>query len=498
MQRAAVAVVAVLLLAGCSNTADPGSQEPTQTTATASSSESATSAVAAPTVGERVEPDLALAESTPVEDSVYPAVGGPDVDALLYDLDLAWAPETRTLTGTATITFRAARTVRRFTLDLARALTVSSVTFDGTETKFSQARKDLLINRRIDEGDQHELVIRYAGKPRPVPAPTTREDFSTLGFTVTDRGEVWTMQEPYGAYSWYPVNDQPADKALYDITVTAPEPWTGVANGRLVANTTKDEKRTTEFQLDEPASSYLITLAIGDYAHSSGTSQSGVELDYWYPRGQPFVLDSLSAGNAAIDWIEARLGPYPFSSAGIVATDSMSAMETQTMVTIGDNDYVRSAPVIVHELVHQWYGDQVSPADWRDVWLNEGMTMLMQGLWESDHRGEPIKSRIAGWRALDQGLREDYGPPGAYDRAQFGGSNIYYSPALMWNELRLELGDDEFFRIARAWLAAYDNKSVTRDDTFAHWEKESGLELSAFFDAWILGQQTPPRGVSAG
>ena len=30
------------------------------------------------------------------------------------------------------------------------------------------------------------------------------------------------MQEPYGAYTWYPVNDQPADKALYDFTISAP------------------------------------------------------------------------------------------------------------------------------------------------------------------------------------------------------------------------------------------------------------------------------------
>ena len=26
------------------------------------------------------------------------------------------------------------------------------------------------------------------------------------------------MQEPYGAHTWYPVNDQPSDKALYDFT----------------------------------------------------------------------------------------------------------------------------------------------------------------------------------------------------------------------------------------------------------------------------------------
>ena len=77
------------------------------------------------------------------------------------------------------------------------------------------------------------------------------------------------MQEPYGAFSWYPVNDQPADKALYDISVTAPAPWTGVANGRLVADSSQDGQRTTEFQLDEPASSYLITVAIGDYEHAT-------------------------------------------------------------------------------------------------------------------------------------------------------------------------------------------------------------------------------------
>ena len=323
----------------------------------------------------------------------------------------------------------------------------------------------------------------------------TRDDFSEVGFTMTGRGEVWTMQEPYGAYSWYPVNDQPADKALYDISVTAPVPWTGVANGRLVGDTTQDGRRTTEFQLDEPASSYLITLAIGDYAHAAQTSKSGVTLDYWYPRGQPLVLDDLRAGAAAVDWIEARLGPYPFSSAGIVATDSQSAMETQTMITIGNTEYARYPQVIVHELVHQWYGDQVSPADWSDVWLNEGMTMLMQGLWEADHDGAKISATIAGWRAIDQDLRDEYGPPGAYDRAQFAGSNVYYCPAVMWNELRLELGDDQFFAIARSWLTANDNKSVTRDDIYAHWEKETGLELSAFFDAWILGSTTPPPGV---
>ena len=492
--------VAAVLLAGCSAAfeSDPSPDSQSASTPDTSAPTDAgpkSAAAVTPGLSERTEPDLELALSTPVEDSVYPAVGGPDVDALLYDLDLTWDPGARTLTGNATITFRATRDAESFSLDLASPLAIKSLTLDGQQAAYAHRRKDLVVKTPVTEDGRHELVVSYAGTPRPVAAPTTRNDFSTLGFTVTDRGEVWTMQEPYGAYSWYPVNDQPADKALYDITVTAPDPWTGVANGRLVGDTRQDGRRTTEFQLDEPASSYLITLAIGDYAHASKTSASGVTLDYWFPRGQPLVLEDMNAATAAIDWIEERLGPYPFSSAGIVATDSESAMETQTMITIGNNDYVRSAPVIVHELVHQWYGDQVSPADWSDVWLNEGMTTLMQALWESDHKGDKISTTIARWRGIDQQLRDDYGPPGDYDRAQFGGSNIYYSPGIMWNVLRLELGNDEFFAISRSWLAAHDNTSVTRDDIYAHWEKESRLELSAFFDTWILGSTTPPPGI---
>ncbi|WP_107774087.1 M1 family metallopeptidase [Nocardioides sediminis] len=489
-RTAALAVAGLVGLTAC--TGSPPSPSP---------SPEVEPAVSAPTAA-AVEPDLALAESTPVEDSVYPDVGHPDVDALHYDLDLAWAPADRTLFGSATVTFRAARDTRTFRLDLGPALDVSEVTLDGEDAAYAHRGKDLVVRSPLTEGDRHELVVTYGGSPRPVPAPTTRRDFSTVGFTVTDRGEVWTMQEPYGAYSWYPVNDQPSDKALYDISVTVPAPWSGVANGRLVSTSTSSEDggdvTTTRWQLDEPASSYLITLAIGDYTHRSNRTASGMPVDYWIPRGLPGAYDDLKVAAKTVDWVEQRLGPYPFSSLGLVLTDSQSAMETQTMVTLGNNDYVRSAPVILHEVVHQWYGDQVSPADWSDVWLNEGMTMLMQALYEADRGGFDVARIVDAWRAEDQRLRDEYGPPGDYDPRQFGGSNIYWSPAVMWDELRRELGDEKFFEIARSWLAAHDNTSVTRQQAFDHWEAESGLELTRFFDAWITGSTTPPEGLLGG
>jgi aminopeptidase N len=33
---------------------------------------------------------------------------------------------------------------------------------------------------------------------------------------------------------------------------------------------------------------------------------------------------------------------------------------------------------VVHEMVHQWFGNLVTCATWQDIWLNEGITVFVQ------------------------------------------------------------------------------------------------------------------------
>ncbi len=436
--------------------------------------------------------DVALSE--PVEDSYYPDMGDPGVDALHYDLALAWAPRKRTLTGVATIVLRATRDAGFVQLDLGPALDVGTVTVDGVEVEAERDGKDLRVLAPVLADERHVVEIRYSGTPEPVDAPTTRGDFSTSGFTITATGAAWTMQEPYGAHTWYPVNDQPSDKALYDFTLTVPSPWVGVANGDLLDRTEEKGRTTTSWHLAEPAASYLTTVAFGDYTMTSNTSKSGVEIDYWVPTSSADLTEGLEAAAGGLDWLEDKLGPYPFDTLGFLLVDSESGMETQTMITLGTTDYTLSVPVLVHEMAHQWYGDQVTPNDWRDVWMNEGMAMYLQGMWEAEQKGVSIDDQMELFASYEDEYRDESGPPAAYDPAEFGEGNIYYGPALMWHELRQKVGDDEFFRLVREWPAARDNRSTGRDDYLAWLEEETGEELTAFFDAWLLGDTTPDRG----
>jgi aminopeptidase N len=435
--------------------------------------------------------DIALSE--PVEDSYYPDFGDPGVDALHYGLSLAWTPQSRTLEGVATLVFRATGDAESFQLDLGPALEVSGVTLDGDEVEAAHEGDDLVVAAPVVTDERYVVEIRYAGTPEPVAAPTTRDDFSTTGFTITPSGEAWTMQEPYGAHTWYPVNDQPSDKALYDFTLSVPSPWTGVANGELADRRDEAGTTTTEWHLAEPSASYLTTVAFADYTSTSNTSAGGVEISYWVPTDSPQLARGLERAAAGLDWLEERLGPYPFDTLGFLLVDSQSGMETQTMVTLGITDYTLSEPVLVHEMAHHWYGNQVTPQDWRDVWMNEGMAMYLQAMWEAERSGITIDEQMDSYAADEEAFRAESGPPAAYDPGEFGEGNIYYGPALMWHELRERIGDDAFLRLTRAWPTARDNRSTGRDDYWAWLEEETGEELTDFFDAWLLGEETPPR-----
>lgn len=439
------------------------------------------------------DPVLDAALSTPVEDSYYPDVGEPDVDSLHHDLRLAWDPDTRILSGTDTLTFRAVADTDSFQLDLGEPLTVSEVRLDQQPVEFERADDALVVSAAIEADQRYAVEVDYQGTPESVPAPTTRTDIENLGWTITEDGEVWTMQEPYGAFTWYPVNDQPSDKALYDFTIAVPDPMVGIANGQLTDRSSADGITTTHFTLDSPAASYLVTIAIGDYAMAEQETASGLPITLWAPTGDTAAMRRLRYSKRAIEWIERRLGRFPFSTAGAVAVPSQSAMETQTLITVGNADYPLSPVVLVHEYVHQWYGDKITPTDWRDVWMNEGMTMYLQAEYEAETSGRSVDAVLDEWATFDQQLRDQAGPPGDYDATAFAEGNVYYCPALMWHQVRAELDDDIFWAMVRAWPDHEPDGNAGREEYLAWLSDVTDHDFTELFDAWLLGDTTPPR-----
>ncbi|GAA1769155.1 M1 family metallopeptidase [Luedemannella helvata] len=458
---------------------------------------------AAPSASTPAAPPAEPGASQPVSDPVYRDYGNPSVDVLHYDLDLAWQPTRKRLDGVATLKIRVAEPVTALKLDFSDAYDIGSVTVNGAPTPGKVTKGDLTVDATARAGEVVLLKVEYSGVPKPVRMPSERGDFAEgLGLRAEPDGSAWTMQEPYGAFTWYPVNDHPSDEALYDIDVTVPKGWSGIANGQLTNTTENGDTTTFTWHSRDPVASYLTTLAVGRYTKVTDTGPRGLPITYWLRTGRDEGMRPVFERTPEIiEWLEKRYGPYPFASAGIVSVTSTSAMETQQMITMG-GDLVEEltgsevekreylAEVIAHELAHQWFGNAVTPRDWRSVWLNEGMAMYIEGEWLIADGFADRRSWVAWLRQQDEESRPVAGPPGKWDKEHFAENNIYVGPALMLYAFRRQIGATAVDKLLRDWVQTQRNQPVDRE-TFTAFVQQRHPDLVPVMNEWLDSPTTP-------
>ncbi|MEV0128835.1 M1 family metallopeptidase [Dactylosporangium sp. NPDC050688] len=429
--------------------------------------------------------------STPVADPLYPAYGNPGIDVLHYGLALTWAPSTKTLTGTATLKLRVLRADQALRLDLSGPYTVTATTVDGAAAPGRVGGGKLIVDRAVTPGSTLTLEVRYQGTPAPVPMPSHRGDAEPLGLTVTADGGLWTMQEPYGASTWYPSNDQPSDKALYDISVTVPEGWEAVAGG--TPGTVRGS--TFTYSSDRPVATYLTTLAVGQYQQDRLAGPRDLPITLWTRPGvDDAMLPVLRKAPEQLRWLESRFGRYPFASAGVVVVPSDSAMETQQMVTVGGSlgKYPSALDaVMLHEYAHQWFGNTVGPSQWKDVWLNEGWATYAEALYTAERDNTGMEAWAKRARQRDAEARQELGPPGNPQADRFAEGNVYVCPALMLYELHKALGGPAFFALARAWVSQHAGTAQDRVAFTAFVNRQTGRDFTGLIDAWLDSPTTP-------
>ncbi|GAA4569170.1 M1 family metallopeptidase [Planotetraspora kaengkrachanensis] len=474
-------LVPALLMTGC--TAEPF---------TPTSPASPVSASATPTPTGDAYAAWQAGRSTPVADPIYPERGTDALDVLHYDLALDWSPSTRVLTGTATLQVRPTKDAASFSLDF-KPYDIDSLTVDGAPATGKVAKEKLTVATPVTADSPFTLVVAYHGRPTTTPMPSKRSDSAPLGLTVGKDGGLWTMQEPYGAFTWYPANDQPSDEALYDIAVTVPKGWSGIASGTPMGQ----DGDTFRYQSTDPVASYLTTLAVGKYKKAAGKGPHGLPLTYWYRPGDKGALPVLKQSPKYLAWLEKKFGPYPFPSGGVVMVDSESGMETQQMITLGSAVFSYGADQfeldVVHEYAHQWFGDAVTPADWRDLWLNEAWAQYAQLVYQKETAHATDAALDAWLRQSDSALRKEFGPPGHPRPSEFAMSNVYICGAAMLRQLQSVIGDKKFFALARDWAQDHRNTQQTRASFTAFVNEQTGQDFTAFIDAWLDSPTTPPK-----
>ena len=432
-------------------------------------------------------------------DPYVPGHGDLTVDVLSYDLVLAYTVETNHLAGSATLRLVALVPLTRFTLDLY-GLRVSRLTVDGGPAKYSQRPGRLVVKPRVPVAAGQELTVQvtYAGAPRPVPGLDGEAGWEELADGVI------VASQPHGAPSWFPCNDRPSSKATYRTTVTTASPYRVVANGVLTASRRRASSTTWTYEQAEPMAPYLATVQIGRYVErvgelaSSGMGHGGapVRLRLVFPPALTAAVETTFARQGEmIETFSQLFGPYPFPEYAVVVTEDALEipLEAQGLSIFGANFLTstwQSQRLVAHELAHQWFGNSLTVAHWRDIWLHEGFACYAEWLW-SQASGGPATSVHAQqqWTRL-AALPQDLllGDPGPEDMFD---DRVYKRGALTLHALRLTVGDAVFFQVLREWVARFAYRSVTTEDFVALAEEVSGVGLRALFSAWLGSRALP-------
>lgn len=444
----------------------------------------------------KLPPGCPAAQSGPggVGDPFYPLLGNAGYDVQRYGLDLSVDVDRNFITGTATIQARALQDLPLFHFDF-QGMTIASLAVNNQAATYTRDGQELEVTpgQPLRAGDVFTTSVAYSGTPV---RPDDTGGSPTPGWAAF-KGGIYVASEPTGSATWYPVNDHPCDKALYDIRITVPSPYVVASNGLLSGTETRGNLITYTWQTHFPMASYLVTVDIAHFNTATDRGPGGLPILNYFPPGLSASTKAAFAKTPQmIDYFSSIFGPFPFESYGgiVVPVNLGFALETQTRSLFGQAVMVASGDeeaVISHELSHQWFGDSVSLKRWKDIWLNEGFATYAQLLWTEHSEGRP---------ALDGAVRQIYSniqrptfsPPGSTPSDDLFNPGVYQRGGLTLHALRLLVGDDVFFRIMKTYASRFKYGNAGTEDFISVAQEISGKNLKSFFDGWLYAAQVPP------
>jgi len=382
----------------------------------------------------------------------------------------------------------------------------ATLRLDATSSSgpFLSLRSDLLDAMEHGEAAGAEWTIRGISlfdrcrvASLRFPTPLTRGDEIEVTFAYENRvldGQMATGDEvAYASWvtGWYPA-PLPAEEGLSSSGVLScsgktvfhlPPGWRALTNGSLVA---REETELEVLETWETTVSVARGYAAGPYEvvrHRSGEREVAV---YTLSDAATDPKTEAEALSKAIDAMEARFGPYPYSSFYIAEVPdgwgSFGASSDQGFILVKPGFLGMEGgniPLYAHEAAHGWWGNLVGSSGPGTMMCDEalaqyGAVIALEGIEGEEaateflrfsRRGYVSSQCARGYFAL---VRKGYDRPLARLNTPGGGRWEHrLSDAKghwFWHMLRRRVGDELFFETMRGLIETYRNRQMTLAD----------------------------------
>ena len=451
------------------------------------------------------------------------------ISELRYDLELGLDAGLTRLSGRARIRLRLAddHQTAPVVLDF-RDLTTAGRTIDGSiaglkvngrfVTDHRLVNGHLLLPASHFQAGENEIsvdfesVVALAG--RPLISFEDQADGSRF---------VYLLSVPMDASLAFPCFDQPDLKGSFTLSLTVPAGMAVISNSEPCGEpTAEDERVRHRFEPTPPLSTYLFSFAVGPFAKLE-SHLNGHPLRLFVRQSQlaraesewPAILGLTASGISYLsDYLgydfpfgkydQVLLPGFPFRGMEHAGATFLREEAVLLGATPGPGEMVSRAALILHELVHQWFGDLVTMRWFDDLWIKEGFANLLAytslasirpfGLDEREvwkcfylaHKpGASAIDRTTGTTPIHQSI------PNLGDARSAYGAIVYQKAPMILRALSFSLGAETFQRGVRRFLRRHAFDAADWRDLISSFEEVSGRTLRRWSDAWILGSGLP-------
>jgi aminopeptidase N len=326
---------------------------------------------------------------------------------------------------------------------------------------------------------------------------------------------LYTQFETADAKRMFTCFDQPDLKAVYRLTVTAPESWKVISCAPIASSEPvgSDGAVRHVFEPTERMSTYVVALVAGPYAEwrdEYRDEHKTIPLGLYCRASLAEHMDSerlFTETKQGFDFYHRSFGvTYPFAKYDqcFVPEFNAGAMENAGCVTFLE-DYVfrsrvtryayeRRCETVLHEMAHMWFGDLVTMRWWDDLWLNESFATFASVLAQAKateyaHAWTSFATIEKSWAYRQDQLPSTH--PVAADipdlqavEVNFDGIT-YAKGASVLKQLVAYVGEKNFLSGLRMYFAKHAWGNATLGDLLSALEEASGRDLSWWSAQWL-------------
>jgi len=392
-----------------------------------------------------------------------------------------------------------------------------SVLAEGTGFTYDQDNKKLSID--IDPKlNQWEVQIHTYLEPH--------KNDELSGLYKSDNVYV-TQCESQGFRRITPFLDRPDVMASYFVKIEADPQECPVllANGnKFMSYSLPNGRHAAVFNDPHPKPSYLFATANGDIecVEDKFITMSGriVNLRVYTDKGESAKgLHALNSLKTCMKWDEDVFGrEYDLDDFNIVTVSKFNAgaMENKGLNVFldsfilanpdiaTDEDYQRILDVVAHEYFHNWSGNRVTVANWFNLSLKEGLTVIREQMFTAFTTSDAVQRIKAIQKLRASQFTEDDGPLShpvmpaelqAVDNIYT--HTVYQKGAEVIHMQRALMGHDKFVQGVVDYFDTNDGKAVTINEFITAMENVSGIDFSNQFKLWYT-QSGRPRVTATG